>query len=105
EPERGESEASHTQPAERLRVGAAGQAVRDGLASRLFGLQRADHRRAQIAVERGLHPDVMLDELALYVRPEQPVDLGQELLFAPGQETAVDVGAGRLGYHVHLVPR
>src|SRR6266542_2684346 len=86
EPQRGEAEAPDAEPAERLGVSAAGQAVRHDPGIAVLGQQRRCHGRAEIAVERRLQRAAVEDELAPDAGPEQPVDLGEELSSWPGRK-------------------
>ena len=56
------------------------EAVRDGLGRWILGQQGGSHRVAQVAVERGLQGDVVVDELALHGRAEEAVHLREELI-------------------------
>src|SRR5262249_4560714 len=103
QPERGEPEAPDAQPTDRLRVGAAGQAVRTPPPPVILVEQRGGHRAGQLAVEHRLYGDVVMHELAPYLRPEQPVQLGEELLLVTGEEPAIDLGGRDLGHDVDLV--
>src|SRR5216683_3199514 len=90
--QRREAEAPDAEPAERLRVRPARQAVLDDLSSRVLGHQGRDHRINQVAVERRLQRHVMVDELTVYARAEQVVHLSQELLLVAREESAIHVG-------------
>src|ERR1039458_944512 len=95
-PQRGEPEAAHAEPAERLRVGPAGQAVRDDPDPRILVQEGRGHRVAQVTVERGLQGDVMVDELALHARAQQGVHPGEALVLVTRQEPPVQIRRGDL---------
>src|SRR5690606_35489938 len=78
-------------------------AVRDRPRGRVLGLESIDHRLDQGAVERGLQCDVVVDELAAHLRPDERVDRLEEVVLEARQETAVDDGGGLAGDDVRLV--
>src|SRR5215467_13736332 len=98
-------EAADADPAERLRVGPAGQAVRHYLGPVVGGQDGGRHGIGQRAVELGLDSDVMMDELPLHAGPEQAVELGEELIPVPRHEATVHVRGCHAGDHVYLVAR
>src|SRR5215469_8408147 len=98
-------EAADADPAERLRIGPAGQAVRHNLGGGVRGQDGGRHGVAQRAVELGLDSDVMVDELPLHTGPEQAVQLGEELIPVPRHEAAVHIRGCQAWDHVYLVAR
>ena len=73
--------------------------------ARVVPPERADHRVDEIALERHLETDVLVDDLDLDVIADDAPDVGERLLLGAGQRAHIDERLGTVGDHVVLVSR
>ncbi len=103
QPQRREAVARDAEIRERLVVGAAAHQIRDDGHARVVPAERRDHRVDEVALERNLEADVLVDDLDLDIVADDPPDVVEHILLGAGQGSHVDQRLGAVGDDVVLV--